>query len=166
MSTPYLGEIRMIAFLYATKGFAYTNGQTLPISQNQALFALLGTTYGGNGVNTFQLPNLQGRSAMHTGNGHTLGQSSGEAFHALSASELPAHTHTAYVSKTGNLHAAAGNLPGNGTTHLYDPTATANATMASGVIGSAGAGQGHENRMPFLAVGFVIALSGIFPSRS
>ena len=166
MSTPFIGEIRMIAFNYATKGFALANGQSLSINQNQALFSLLGTTYGGNGQTTFQLPNLQGRSAMHVGTGFTLGQTGGEATHTLTLSEMPSHTHTAYVSTTGGLHPAAGNLPGNGGQALYDPTATGNAAMAAGVIGNAGSGMAHENRMPYLTVNFIIALVGIFPSRS
>ena len=166
MSTPFLSEIRMVGFNYATKGFAFTNGQTMPISQNQALFSLLGTTYGGNGSTTFQLPNLQGRSAMHYGNGFTLGQTGGETTHALALNEMPTHTHQALVSTTGGLHPAAGNLPGNGSQAFFDPTVTGNTTMAAGVIGNTGNGAGHPNLMPYLTVNFIIALVGIFPTRS
>ena len=166
MSAPFLGEIRMVAYNYATKGFALTNGQTLPIAQNQALFSLLGTTYGGNGQTTFALPNLQGRSAMHFGSGFTQGQSGGEPFHTLTTGEMPVHTHSANVSTTGGLHAANSNLPGSNNQTLYDPTATVNAAMATGVIGTQGLSQPHENRMPLLVINFIIALQGIFPSRN
>ncbi len=171
MSQPFLGEIRMVSFNFATKGFALCNGQTLPVAQNQALFSLLGTFYGGNGQTTFNLPNLQGRSALHfgtslAGSSYTLGQQGGEPSHLLSIAEMPAHNHVANVSTAGGT-GAAGNLPGVPATQvLYDNKGGANAAMNNGVIGQAGAGVPHENRMPFLAVNFIIALQGIYPTRN
>ena len=169
MSQPFLGEIRMISYNFATKGFALCNGQPLPINQNQALYALIGNTYGGN-AQSFTLPNLPGRSSMHFGTGgggtYTVGQKGGEPFHALATGEIPAHNHTAYVSTSGGQHAAAGNLPGNGTQELYDSKGGTNTAMNNAVISPYGGGTPHENRMPFLAVNFIIALAGIYPSRS
>ena len=172
MSSPFLGEIRMIAFNYPTKGFAFANGQQLGVQQNQALFSLLGTTYGGNGSTNFNLPNLQGRSALHFGTstagvGYTLGQVAGEAAHTLAVNEMPAHNHAVNVSTTGNLHPAAGNLPGNNSQSLYNAGGSGiNTSMANTAISYNGSNQPHENRMPYLVVNFIIALVGIFPSRN
>lgn len=161
----------MIAFNYPAKGFAYCNGQQLSVQQNQALFSLIGVTYGGNGSTTFNLPNLQGRSAVHAGTSiagvsYPLGQSAGEAAHVLTVNEMASHYHSANVSTTGNLHPAAGNLPGNNSQDLYDPSGGANTTMSNSAIGNSGSSQPHENRMPFQVVNFVIALTGIFPPRN
>ena len=161
-----MGEIKMVSFNFPPRNWALANGQTLPVAQNQALFSLLGTTFGGNGQTTFLLPNLQGRSAVHIGNGFTLGQSSGEAMHTLTVNEIPSHNHAANVS-TGNGTHAAGNtvLPGNAEP-FYDPTATANNVMAGNIITNTGGNQSHENRMPFQVVNFIIALNGIYPTRN
>lgn len=169
MGTPYLGELRIISFNFAMKGWAFTNGQLLQINQNQALFSLLGTTYGGNGQTTFALPNLQGRAPLHVGSGggatYTLGQAGGEAAHTLSVSEMPAHTHTALVSASGGVRAPSSTvLPGAVAEPMYDPLASPTTTMASPVLGATGGSAAHENQMPYLVLNFVIALQGIFPS--
>lgn len=163
MSTPYLAEIRIFTFNFAPQGWAMCNGQLLPINQNQALFALLGTTYGGNGTNTFALPNLQGKVPMHVGNGMVLGQTGGEATHVLSTAEIPSHTHTVMASSSspsqgmpsGNLW-AAGNSAYN---------TTADTSLSPSAISTVG-GQAHENRSPYLTLNFCIAMSGIFPTRN
>ena len=164
MATPYLAEIRIFSFNYAPLGWAMCNGQLLPINQNQALFSLLGTTYGGNGVTTFALPNLQGNFPVHLGNGFVQGQVGGEASHTLTVPEMPAHTHPASASSTpANVGLPTGNLWATGNA-AYTPTA--NTAMSPASIANTGGGQPHENRPPFLALVFCIALSGIFPSRS
>ena len=165
MSTPFLGEIKVFSFNFAPKGWAECNGQLLPINQNQALFSILGTTYGGNGQTTFALPNLQGRVPFHTGSSIILGESSGEQAHTLNISELPAHTH-APVGSSGN--ASTGNPTGNLWASLSGGTYSAapNTTMNAGSILLAGGSQPHDNMSPYLALNFCIALQGIFPSRS
>src|SRR5437016_2858680 len=172
MSEPYLAEIRMISFNYAPKGWALCNGQLLPINQNQALFSLLGTTFGGNGQTTFALPNLQGRTPIHVGNGHTLGEAGGEQSHTLTTNELPAHTHALTASSltpntvpAATQPAPAGNYWADGGQLAYAPTA--NTTMAAqSATGTIGGSQAHLNMSPFLALNFCIALTGIFPSRT
>jgi microcystin-dependent protein len=162
MSTPYLSEIKICAFNFAPRGWALCNGQILPINQNQALFALLGTTYGGNGQTTFALPNLQGRAPMHAGGGFVLGQSAGEETHTLIAGEMPAHTHVlSGTAVTGKSAAPAGNTLAAARGAYGE---TANAQLLATTIAPAGGNQPHENRPPFLVLNFVIALQGIFPS--
>jgi microcystin-dependent protein len=164
MGTPYLAEIRIFSFNYPPKGWAFCNGQLLAINQNQALFALLGTTYGGNGVQTFALPNLQGNFPVHVGNGFVLGQVGGEFSHTLNLNEMPAHTHVPAGSSTpANLGVPTGNVWATGNA-AYNPTA--NTTMNPAGILSLGGSQAHENRPPFLVVNFCIALQGIFPSQN
>lgn len=164
MATPFLAEIRVFSFNFAPKGWAMCNGQVMPINQNQALFSLLGTTYGGDGRTTFALPNLQGRMPVHVGNGIILGQSSGEATHTLTTSEMSAHTHLPAGSSTpANLGVPTGNLWATGNA-AYNPTA--NTTMNPACILPAGGSQPHENKSPYLTLNFCIALQGIFPSRS
>ena len=166
MTEPFLGEVRMMSFSYAPKGWATCNGQTLPINQTQALFALLGTTYGGDGRTNFMLPNLQARVPMHFNGTHPQGQSAGEASHTLTPQETPSHTHGA-MQASGNDGAAF--------TAAGAVLATANNVYAApgnpvplnaGVISSAGGSQPHENRQPFLTINFCMALQGIFPSRN
>ncbi|MCW2495941.1 tail fiber protein [Jatrophihabitans sp.] len=166
MSTPFLAELRIISFNFAPKGWALANGQLLPINQNQALFALLGTTYGGDGIRTFALPDLQGRAAMHVSGTHLLGASGGESTHTLSVAELPAHTHKARGSSAAATKLSpAGAVWAQPTSiDLYAPTA--NTTLAPAVIGTTGGGQPHENLPPYLVLNVVIALQGIFPSRN
>lgn len=163
MGTPYLGEIRVFTFNFPPKGWALCNGQTLPISQNQALFALLGTTYGGNGQTTFALPNLQGRTPIHVGNGYTLGQLGGESNHTLLSTEMPQHTHAVSASASAaNTGVPTNNFWANGGQPAYDPNP--NGSMAPAAIGFVGGNQAHNNTPPILTLSFCIALVGIFPS--
>jgi microcystin-dependent protein len=167
MSSPFLAEIRIISFNFAPKGWALCNGQILPINQNQALFSLLGTTYGGDGRVTFALPNLQGRVPFHFGNGLNLGDSAGETAHTLTISEMPTHTHAPIGSSASADQAApVGNLWATGSQDGYTPSASGNTTLAPGSIPNVGGNQPHENMPPYLTVNFVIALQGIFPSRN
>jgi microcystin-dependent protein len=165
MSTPFLSEIKIVSFNFAPKGWALCNGQLLPINQNQALFSLLGTTYGGDGRVNFALPNLQGRIPNHVGNGFTLGEVGGETAHTLNISELPAHTHTPTGSATNPATSASaqGNLWG------VDPgqyTANSNSAMNPACITNTGGNQPHDNMSPYLVLNFVIALQGLFPSQN
>lgn len=165
MAEPFLGEIRVFTFNFAPKGWAMCNGQTLPINQNQALFALLGTMYGGNGQTTFQLPNLQARMPIHNGNGYTQGQNGGEAAHTLITSEMPGHTHTALgVTSAATIASATNATWASSTKNPY--AGSPNTTMAAGALGNAGGSQPHDNMPPYLALNFCIALTGIFPSRN
>lgn len=165
MASPYLSEIRIFTFGFAPKGWALCNGQILPINQNQALFALLGTTYGGNGTSTFALPNLQGKVPIHEGNGFSLGQVGGEQSHTLTTAEMPQHTHQAIASSnTANQGAATNNFWANGGQPAY--ATTANAQMVAAAVSSVGGNQPHDNMSPYLVLNFCIALTGIFPSRS
>ena len=170
MAEPFLSEIRIMSFVFAPKGWALCNGQLLPINQNQALFSLLGTTYGGNGQTTFALPDLRGRVPIHTGNGFTLGQAGGETAHTLTNSEMPAHIHGASGSTliadqiTPGSNALATVDPTAFTTAVYGPAANLTA-MAAVTVANAGGSQPHNNMSPFLTITFVIALTGIFPSR-
>lgn len=198
MSEPFLGEIRMFAGNFAPRNWAFCNGQLLSISQNSALFAILGTTYGGDGITNFQLPNLQGRLPMHWGNGpglspRVIGESAGAESTSLLISNLPSHTHTAVFTQTGGaaqvnvtatiggLQAAAGNMlgqsPAAGPTQapIYAPPDSPVSGQLAGVsgggggtvaIGLTGNGTPVSLMQPYLAVSFIIALSGIFPSRN
>jgi microcystin-dependent protein len=165
MSTPYLSEIKIFSFSFAPKGWALCNGQLLPINQNQALFSLLGTTYGGDGITNFALPNLQGRIPIHTGNGFVLGELGGEQTHTLVNTEMPEHTHSAIASSNAaNSGAAPGNFWANGNQPAY--ASSTNAAMSTASVSSVGGGQPHENMAPYLVLNFCIALSGIFPSQN
>ncbi len=170
MSTPFLSEIRIMSFNFAPKGWAMCNGQLLPINTNQALFSLLGTTYGGDGRTTFALPNLQGRTAMHTGQGFTQGQRAGEEQHTLIMSEMAAHTHLANADpKSGNATSAnpANNLPSNPLAiQMYSSGSSNMVPMYAQMVTPVGGSQPHENRQPYLALNFCIALQGIFPTRN
>ena len=170
MSEPFLSEIKVFSFGFAPKGWALCNGQVLPINQNQALFALLGTTYGGNGQTTFALPDLQARIPMHEGNGHSLGERGGEQAHTLSVPEIPGHTHPATCSDVAGAKPDAkggvwardnnGNAPYNS---VGDTTMAQSPISAIGVTGGS---QSHPNLAPFTVLNFCIALQGIFPSRT
>jgi len=164
MAEPFLSEVRIFSFGYAPQGWALCNGQLLPINQNQALFALLGTTYGGNGQTNFALPDLRGRVPMHVGGGLVLGQKAGEEAHTLTATEMPAHTHQANASANGpTVTPPSGNFWASNTG--FSPYGSAADTaMSPQAIGNTGGSQAHENRSPYLTLNFCIALQGIFPS--
>jgi microcystin-dependent protein len=164
MSEPFLSEIRIVSFNFAPKGWALCNGQLLPINQNQALFSLLGTTYGGNGQTTFALPNLQGRVPIHFGN-HVQGEAGGEENHTLNAQEMPLHTHTLSASSAApNQGTIAENMWASNS-GAYS-SASPDSSMNTASIGSAGGSQPHTNVQPYLVLNFIIALQGIFPSRN
>jgi microcystin-dependent protein len=164
MAEPFLAEIRLMSFVFAPKGWAPCNGQFLPINQNQALFSLLGTTYGGNGQTTFALPNLQGRVPIHVGAGHTLGEQGGAQAHTVSIAELPQHLHPANASTaSGNTPLPSGSVLADSPSQPYAPPANLTALHPSSVT-STGGSQPHLNMQPFLTIGFCIALQGIFPS--
>lgn len=169
MAEPFLSEIRLMSFGFPPKGWALCDGQLLPINQNQGLFSLLGTTYGGDGRVNFGLPNLQGSVPMHMGSGHTLGERGGEQGHTLTISELPTHTHT--YNATTNV--ATTNTPDNTTmlaqstaANFYATAASNRQAMAPNSIQSIGGSQAHLNMQPFLVLNFSIALQGIFPSQT
>jgi len=183
MAEPFLGEIRTTSFNFAPKGWALCNGQLLPINQNQALFSLLGTTFGGNGQTNFALPNMQGKSSLHYGNGHTLGETGGAQSHTITASELPAHGHTLGVSDTNaQKHKATSSL--NIAAPMDISGAAANGFTTSGVSANGASGTNlhpssvgtsttgsdtptaHNNMSPYLVINYIIALQGIFPSQN
>jgi microcystin-dependent protein len=174
MASPFLGEIRMFGGNFAPRGWAFCNGQIMPISQNTALFSLLGTTYGGNGVTTFALPNLQSRVPVHWGTGaglssYVIGQQAGQENVTLLQSQMPAHTHLLNaVTSGGNQASPTGNLPavestGTSLNYSSDPT---NTTMNPAAVANAGQSLPVPVVQPYLAVSFIIALAGIFPSRN
>ncbi|MGO9028971.1 MAG: phage tail protein [Acidimicrobiales bacterium] len=166
-TTPYLGQIMMVSFNFPPKGWALCNGQLLAINQNQALFSILGTTYGGDGRVNFGLPNLQGRVPIHVGAGFVLGESGGEDSHTLILPEIPTHTHGVTASSLGadSTSPIGAFLAGSGNTN-YGAPGTASGALAPQAVAVDGGGQPHENRSPFTVINFVIALVGIFPSRS
>ena len=165
MATPYLSEIRVFSFNFAPKGWAFCNGQLLPINQNQALFSLLGTTYGGDGRVNFGLPNLQSRTPIHMGGGHTLGELGGEQNHTLSISETPTHTHTWGATNSAvNAPGPSSNLLGAAAE--YNGSASNLVAMYPSALSSVGGSQPHQNMQPFLTLNFCIALQGIFPSQN
>ena len=165
MADPFLGELRIVSFNFAPQGWALCNGQFLPINQNQALFALLGTTYGGNGQTTFALPDLRGCMPMHKGNGHTMGERSGSNQVTLNISQMPQHTHTANANNTlQNSVSPTGLYALSAPSEFY--SGTFNAVMHPSALSSVGGSQPHENRQPSLALNFCIALIGLFPSQN
>lgn len=163
MAEPFLSEIRIMSFVFAPKGWALCNGQLLPINQNQALFSLLGTTFGGDGRVNFALPDLRGRTPIHVGSGHTLGERGGEQAHTLSIAELPTHTHVAQASPTNADSPSAGsNVLGGALNSYRGPDSLV--SLNAGSVTNTGGSQAHLNMQPFLTLSFCIALQGIFPS--
>lgn len=181
MGTPYLGEIKLFSFNFPPKGWAFCNGQLLPITQNQALFSLLGTTYGGDGRTNFALPNLQGRTPIHFSSSHILGEAAGAPSVTLNIQNLPAHTHFISASSTTPPATAQNAAPGTAKTFgqanaslqggqtapvsIYGDAANLAAFSPAGVS-AVGGSQPHNNMMPFLTLTFCIALQGIFPTRN
>ena len=170
MSEPFLSEIKIVSFNFPPKGWALCNGQLLPINQNQALFALLGTTYGGNGQTNFALPNIRGRVPIHIGNGHTLGEAAGSTSVTVNIQQLPTHIHPLNASNlTGNK--VNPNFGGTGFVLAQEPsnpygTPQGLTTLNAGSIANVGGSQPHNNMMPYLVLNFIIALQGIFPSQN
>jgi len=162
MAEPFLAEIRLMSFVFAPRGWALCNGQLLPINQNQGLFSLLGTRFGGDGKVNFALPDLRGRTPIHVGSGHTLGERGGELAHTLSIAEIPQHTHVLNASASpGNTKSPAGSVMARSLEQPYGP---ASGLEASPVVTNIGGSQAHLNMQPFLTLSFCIALQGIFPS--
>ena len=168
MSEPFLSEIKIVSFNFPPKGWALCNGQFLPINQNQALFALLGTTYGGNGQTTFALPNLRGRVPIHMGGGHTLGEVAGTTAVTLTQQQMPQHLHSLQGSTaTANTDTPSTStlLAGSAPNDLYAGPVALSALLPA-TVSSVGGSQPHNNMMPYLVLNFIIALQGIFPSRN
>lgn len=165
MTEPFLAEIRLMSFDFPPKGWALCDGQLLPINQNQGLFSLLGTTFGGDGRVNFALPDNRGRTPIHVGDGHTLGERGGEQSHTLTVNEMPQHTHTlAGTSANATADAPAANLElATAALDLYRPP-SAPVAMEAAIVGNTGGSQAHLNMQPFLTISFCIALQGIFPS--
>lgn len=169
MSQPFVGEIRMFAGNFAPVGWAFCNGALLPISENETLFNLIGTTYGGDGQNTFALPNLQSRVPIHVGPGFALGQAAGAESVTLTTSQIPAHSHVPLCfsnSSGGNQNTPDGGVWATSTTGGVYANTAPSATMNPNGIGSAGGSQPHDNMIPFLVINFIISLFGVFPSQS
>jgi len=168
MSNPFIGEIRMFGGSFAPAGWAFCSGQLMPISQNDALFTLIGTTYGGDGQETFALPDFQGRIPIHQGSGLTIGESGGSETVTLTTSQIPNHTHVALAQTavgsqgpTGGVWAATANA------QIYTTAApTAGANFNASAIGLTGGSQPHDNMMPYLVVSFILSLFGVFPSQT
>ncbi len=168
MSNPFLGMINIVGFNFAPRGYAQCNGQILSINQNQSLFALIGTTFGGDGRSTFGLPDLRGRVPIHVdGRSHSLGQKGGEEKHTLTEPQMPSHKHRVQASDTdGDTFVPTGNVLAKVAGQIYAPASRNQVDMGTGSVASAGANQGHENMMPFGVLKFIIALTGVFPSRN
>jgi microcystin-dependent protein len=171
LSEPFLAEVRIVGFNFAPRGWAFCDGQILPISQNQSLYSLLGTIYGGDGQTSFALPDLRGRVPIHVGrsNGgvdHREGQKGGEETHTLSANEMPQHTHALQATNSvGTGTAPQGTVLAEASLPVYESFGPG-VQMGAGSVGNAGGGQAHENMQPYLALNFIIALQGLFPSRN
>ena len=169
MGTPYVGEIRMFAGNFAPVGWAFCNGATLAIAENDVLFTLIGTTYGGDGQNTFNLPDLQSRVPVHIGSAFQIGQSGGVETVTLTTSQIPAHSHVPQCSSNaGSDQSPQNNVWAASGSNLYaDNTAgTPSLALDPGALGSTGGSQPHDNMVPFLCINFIISLFGIFPSQT
>ena len=168
MSEPFLSEIKIVSFNFPPKGWALANGQFLPINQNQALFALLGTTYGGNGQTNFALPNLRGRVPIHMGNGHTLGEAAGSTSVTVNIQQLPTHIHPLMASESNaSVPNPSGNVLARTTAaDIYSTQIKSLVSLAPVSVSNVGGSQPHNNMMPYLVLNFIIALQGIFPSQN
>ena len=167
MSQPFVGEIRLFAGNFAPTGWAFCDGSLQAISQNTTLFTLIGTTYGGDGQNTFALPDLRGRFPIHQGQSFVIGQMAGEENHTLTTSEIPAHTHVPQAnSGTGNQQSPSGGVWASPSTGTIYSNVAPNQVFAGGAIAMAGGSQPHDNMVPFLAISFIISFFGIFPSQT
>ena len=167
MAEPFLSEIRIFGFNFPPKTWAFCNGQFLPINQNQALFSLLGTTYGGNGQTTFALPNLRGRAAIHTGNGHTLGEAAGASAVTITQQTMPQHLHFLQGTSTdANSAVLTGAVPGRLGATIYSNNVSSLVAFDPSSVTNVGGSQAHTNMMPYLVLNFCIALVGIFPSQN
>lgn len=167
MAQPYVGEVRIFAGNFAPQGWLFCEGQLLPISENETLFQLLGTTYGGDGQSTFGLPDLRGRLPLHQGNGFVLAQQGGAESVTLTVAQIPVHSHPVVASSAaGQSSAAQDNLLAKIVQNLYNPNAGNMVNMSPAMVGPAGGSQPHENRQPFLCLNFIISLFGIFPSQT
>jgi len=181
MGEYFLGEIRLVSFNFAPKNWALCNGQLLPVNQNQALFSLLGVTYGGNGVTNFALPDLRGRVPLHVSSNTPIGSTGGEAQHTLTITEIPSHQHMLFAdgstAATSNSNVpSGGNALGASISHassgvdtqlnMYNSLLTSPVPVASGMVGNNGGGQLHENRQPFQVISAIICLNGVFPTRN
>jgi microcystin-dependent protein len=167
MANQFLGELKIFSFGFAPRGWALCNGQTLSIQQNTALFSLIGTFYGGDGIRTFQLPNLESRVPLHMGNGFIIGQTGGQESHTLISSEIPAHSHNIGVSNVAATSASpSANTFAVSTADPYIVTSPNTAALNPATVAPVGGSQPHDNRQPLLVVSICIALTGIFPTRS
>ena len=171
MAEPFLGEVKLMGFDFPPRGWSLCGGQLLPINQNQSLYSLLGTTFGGDGRTTFALPDLRDRTPIHVGNGHTLGQRGGEQTHILSVAEIPSHTHQLNATNDSSDQAAptdallATTGASVGTIYSGNPLSL-NTSLNAAAIANAGGGQAHQNMQPYLVISFCIALQGLYPSRN
>jgi microcystin-dependent protein len=171
MPDPFVAEVRIFAGNYPPQGWGFCDGQILPISQNTALFSLIGTTYGGNGVSTFALPDLRGRAPVHPGQGpgltpRSLGESAGSETHALNVSQMPSHTHSMGASAAnGVMDGAAGGVPARNPAAIPQYAPSADVDEGAAAVGPIGGGQPHNNMQPYLGVSYIIALQGVFPPR-
>jgi microcystin-dependent protein len=167
MGTPFLSEIKIVSFNFPPKGWAQCDGQLLPINQNQALFSLLGTMYGGNGQTNFALPDFRGRVPVHIGGSHVQGERAGQEAHTVTIAEMPAHNHVINAtSDAGGLALPGGNLLASTANQMYHLPNAGLTTLVANTIGNAGGSQPHENRQPYLVLEFIIALVGVFPSQN
>lgn len=170
MSQPFIGEIRMFGGNFAPVGWAFCNGAIIPIDQNDALFNLIGTTYGGDGQTTFALPNLQSRIPVHVGPGFALGQSGGVESVTLTVSQIPAHSHVPQASTSSvsppNVSSPANAVWANSSLGQFDNTNPPDCPMDPGVCGKSGGSQPHDNMVPFLVINFILSLFGVFPSQT